>query len=304
MKNALARLDRAKEQEQKLKEAFNEWVSSEAIQIIGERDPEFARYGYFVVMHKEPKENLALLAGELFNNLRAALDYVAFQIFLAASGDPDSKQAKSVAFPIVTDADRWQKTLRQNVPGVWEAAAERLQWCQPFVQFSPNTNALPALQGVGATDKHRDLVLYAMGVQGVGGIAPELKDGQSLIMMMPQPGPIVQLEQPGTLSLVYVRYAMEGEDEGKPLKIADEVLVPWSDIKELKPPPPPAVHFGFRANDGSDVSIDAVPSLISYVEQAIRLFDDLKPPPKESPVQETDEQKDAGNGEEGDQTNP
>ena len=75
--------------------------------------------------------------------------------------------------------------VKANVPNAWEEAIEKLKWCQPFVQIGPQSTVLPALRGVGATDKHHNLVLYAMGVLSIGGISPELRDEQGLI---PMPG--------------------------------------------------------------------------------------------------------------------
>jgi len=157
-KDAFARLKQARKQEQALKESFNDWVQTNGIQVVGERDPVYARYGWFVVMHREPSEHLALVAGELFNNLRSALDYVAFQIYKACGGDPTVKQAKSVAFPIVTEESKWENVVKANVPNAWDEAIEKMKWCQPFVQIGPQSTALPALRGVGATDKHHNLV--------------------------------------------------------------------------------------------------------------------------------------------------
>jgi hypothetical protein len=122
----------------------------------GERDPRFARYGWFVVMNADPSENLALLAGEIFNNLRSALDYIAHQIYLKGGGEPDAKQAKYVAFPIVTEEARWDTAVAANVPYAWHEAVEKLKWCQPFVQLGQEITALPALRvhPVGRQRRH------------------------------------------------------------------------------------------------------------------------------------------------------
>lgn len=237
LKDAFARLERAKKLEQDLRTAFNEWAQNNGIQVVGERDPVYARYVWGVVMHHEPSENVALLAGEIFNNLRSALDYIAFQIYRAGGGDSTVKQAKSVAFPIVTEEDRWDNAVKANVPNAWDEAIEKLKWCQPFVQIGPQSTALPALRGVGATDKHHNLVLYAMGVLSIGGISPELRDEQGFILLMAQPGPVVKLGEPGMIGMVYLT---KGEG-GAPI---EENFVPWSDGVELQPPPPPTVQFG------------------------------------------------------------
>lgn len=114
LKDAYARVEQAKKQESKLKLAFNEWVTDKGVEFVDEKDPVYARYGYFAVMHKEPIENLAILAGEIFNNLRSALNYVAFQIYLAGGGDPQAKMAKAVAFPIVREQEKWSNGIFQG----------------------------------------------------------------------------------------------------------------------------------------------------------------------------------------------
>jgi len=271
LKDAYARIERARKHQGELAQSFHEWTTSGGIQLIGERDPEFARYSWGVSMTAEPNENLALLAGEIFNNLRSALDYVAFQIYLTGGGDATAKQAKAVAFPIVTEEEKWKKVVIANVPNAWGEAIEKLTWCQPFVQIGPQSNVLPALRGVGATDKHHNLVLYAMGVFGIGGIGPELGEDKSMIMMMAQPGPEVKLNEPGLIGMVYVR-------ESNSPEYPNEALIPWSSGFQLEAPPPPNAQFGFRASDGSSVSLDAIPELISYVEAVVNRFAKLQTP--------------------------
>jgi hypothetical protein len=63
----------------------------------------------------------------------------------------------------------------------------------------------------------------------------------------------------------------------------DEGLIPWADGVELQQPPPPRVSFGFRASEDSEIVIDAIPSLISYVEQIVNRFAKLKTPPADTP---------------------
>jgi hypothetical protein len=267
--DAFARLERARKQSGELSRGFMDWRKSGGLECIGERDPQFARYGWFVVMNAQPTHNLALIAGEIFNNLRSALDYIAFQIHLQGGGAPETKQAKSVAFPIVTEEDRWDKVVAANVPFAWDEAIEKLKWCQPFVQLGQEITARPALRGVGATDKHRSLVLYAMGVFSISGTHPGASPGQSFVMLMAQPGPVVRLGQPALLGSVFLT---------NDLKSGDEALVRWSEGVNLEPPPPPGVNFGFRASDNSEITIDAIPLLISYVEQILRRFEKLEDP--------------------------
>ena len=271
LKDAYARIERAKELHRELGGAWHQWNEADGIQLICERDPEHARYVWGVVMHSEPERNLALIAGEIFNNLRSALDYIAFQIFVAGGGDRTTKQAKSVAFPIVTEEERWGNAVKANVPYAWDEAVLKLQWCQPFVQIGPQSTALPALRGVGATDKHHNLVLYAAPVTMVEAIAPDLSDGLSMIAMMVVPGPTLAVNEPGIVAEVCVH-------EGNSDSVGGRVLVPWSSGIELKQPGSPRVQFGFRASDGSEVTIDAIDGLIFYVEEMVKRFSTITTP--------------------------
>jgi len=92
-----------------------------------------------------------------------------------------------------------------------------------------------------------------------------------VIMMMAQPGPLVKPDEPGIVGMVYIT-------KGKSPSLDEENLVPWSEGVELQEPPPPTVQFGFRATDGSEVTIDAIPSLISYVEEILNRFSNLSTP--------------------------
>lgn len=278
LKDAFTRVERAKEQHRELGGVWHEWNKSCGIQLICERDPEYARYVWALVMNAEPEKNLALIAGEIFNNLRSALDYIAFQIFVEGGGDRTSKQAKSVAFPIVTEEERWDNAVKTNVPYSWDEATQKLQWCQPFVQIGPQSAALPALRGVGATDKHHNLVLYAAPVSMVEAIAPDLSEGLNLIAMMAVPGPTVAVDEPGIVAQVYVYEGCDSDD-------TEQILVPWSSGIDLKQPGPPRVQFGFRASDGSEVTIDAIDSLIFYVEEIVKRFSVIATPvPAPSPA--------------------
>ncbi|MGY4650190.1 hypothetical protein [Mycobacterium sp. URHB0021] len=271
LNDSLACIELAKKQSQELNAVFGRWAKSQGIEAICVRDRQYARYTWAIAMYREPEQNLTSLAGELVNNLRIALDYVALQIYQAGGGDPAARQAESVSFPIVDDEKDWEKAVSDHVPFAWDEAKQKLQWCQPFVQIGPQTSALPALRGVGARDKHHNLVLYAMAVFGVGDVAPDLGDDIETTIKMAQPGPDLSLDRPAIISEAYLQTA----DSVPP----NVVLIPWSSGIKFDPPPAPGTEFGFRATDGSNVSINAIPVLISYVEQLVKRFEQLEPPP-------------------------
>ncbi len=158
--------------------------------------------------------------------------------------------------------------MAAKVPHAWDEAAEKLQWCQPFVQLPPNDTALTALQGIGATDKHREIVLCASALLSISAISPDLGPDGGMTMMAAHPGPAVEVGKPGVLGMVYRHTGEMNEEE----------LVRWGPGVELAQPPDPTIVFDFRANDNSHVQIDAIPHLIEHVGHVLERFSDLKTP--------------------------
>jgi hypothetical protein len=122
-----ARIAEAKGQYGELRGVFSGWMESGGISVRSGRHPQFAMYIWEVAVTTEPAKNLPLMTGQIINNIRSALEYVAFQVFLVAGGTPDGKLADKVAFPIVNTPDPWDSVVKKKVPGVWPEAAELMR---------------------------------------------------------------------------------------------------------------------------------------------------------------------------------
>ena len=276
LKDARERLKHAKKQHERLTEAFGKWNQTGGIQLIGRRHPEFCLFQYNVHVTQDPEENLSILAGDVVHNLRVCLDYIATAIYTAGGGDIQSDQIKAVQFPIVRDEQQWAKTVAHNVPFAWDEAIEKLQWCQPYVQFQPNTEVLPVIQGLGSTDKHQNLILFAMAVMAINGISPEFTGDLNMNMLIAHPAPAIEIGEPKMLGRVYLEHGDAG--------IQSPNFARWSEGIDFREPKPPEVVFGFRANDGSEVRYNDLPHLIAHVEQILELFAKLKIPATTTPT--------------------
>jgi hypothetical protein len=233
-------------------------------------------YIWEVAVVTEPAKNLPLITGQIIHNIRSALEYVAFQVFLAADGTPDGKLADKVAFPIVNTPDPWDSVVKKKVPGAWPEAADLMKAAQPFSQTGEEANALPTLPGLGGTDKHRNLVLCAAAAFSGHAIWPAGKGFGVEIRLARAPGdigkgPVVPIK-PG--SAVEVARAFVYPD---PAPYDDAVLL-WASGIDFKLPPPPTVDFAFRANNGSEVSLFALGNLIDHVAAIVESFADLQRP--------------------------
>jgi hypothetical protein len=175
LSDSLARIAEAKVQYCELMNVFMGWMESGGIGVRTVRHPQFAMYRWEVAVSTEPAKNLPLVTGQIINNIRSAVEYVAFQVYLVAGGTPDGKLADKVAFPIVNTADSWDSVVKKKVPGVWPEAADLMKAARPFALTGEEVNTFPVLRGLGGTDKHRNLVLYAAAAFSANAIWPSGK---------------------------------------------------------------------------------------------------------------------------------
>jgi len=276
LSDSRARIAEAKGQHGELMNVFMGWMESGGIGVRIHRHPQFAMYRWEVAVTTDPPKNLSLMAGQIINNIRSALEYVAFQIYLVAGGTPDGKLANEVAFPIVNTAAPWDSVMKKKVPGVWPEAAELMRAAQPFSRTGKDVNALPTLRGLGGTDKHRNLVLCAAAAFSANAIWPSGKRIGVDIWLDRAPGdidkgPVVPIK-PGT-SVQVARVSVY--PEGVPY---DDAVMLWASGIDFKQPPPPNVDFSFRANSGSEVSLFAFSDLIDHVARIVESFADLRGP--------------------------
>jgi hypothetical protein len=76
-----ARIAEAKGQYGELMGVFDGWMANGGIGVRTVRHPHFAMYIWEVAVTTEPAKNLSLMTGQIINNIRSALEYVAFQVF-------------------------------------------------------------------------------------------------------------------------------------------------------------------------------------------------------------------------------
>jgi hypothetical protein len=268
-----ARIAEARAQCSDLMNVFNGWIEGGGIGVRSRRDPEFAMYLWEVAVTAEPAKNLPVMIGQIINNIRSALEYVAFQIFLVAGGAPDGKLADKVAFPIVNTPGSWGSVVKKKVPGVWPEAADLMKAAQPFSQTDDERSALPTLRGLGGTDKHRNLVLCAAAAFSGSANLPKGNGFGVEIRLARAPGdiykgPVVPIK-PG--EAIEVARAFVFPD---PAPYDDAVFL-WASGIDFKLPPPPTVDFAFRANNGCEVSLFALGNLVEHVAAIVESFADL-----------------------------
>jgi hypothetical protein len=109
----LAKVDRAKKHGEELSAALVAYRDSKPSKVITRRDPESRRLNYILESFEHPPAGLASVVGDVFQNLRSALDHLAYQLVLVGTGKDASEV--DIYFPIATDAKHFAKLLSSGL---------------------------------------------------------------------------------------------------------------------------------------------------------------------------------------------
>ena len=74
----------------------------------------------------------SLVAGDALYNFRAALEYLAWHL-VRAGMEPQPKNPRAVQFPIFTDKEVFDKSIKTRLPGVKPAHLEIVEKYQPYI---------------------------------------------------------------------------------------------------------------------------------------------------------------------------
>jgi hypothetical protein len=143
-----------------------------------EEDPETNEQFFQLRELRRPDESLGILIGDFLNNLRSALDHLAFQLVkhpVVASKEPPTPD-RQIQFPICDDSEKFKAAkwrLRGAAPGV-EALVETLQ---PYPGRTPPLasyhSRLSILRDLNDWDKHRLVHVVENQLADIGFLNPE-----------------------------------------------------------------------------------------------------------------------------------
>jgi hypothetical protein len=103
-----------------------------------------------------------LTASDVLSNYKTALDYVAYQLFIASGGDPESRGAEKIYYPIAATAEAWSAQRSGLIKGVNDALADHVKATQPCYRSDPGVRPLLDLAFFTRPDKHRELLSMGM----------------------------------------------------------------------------------------------------------------------------------------------
>jgi hypothetical protein len=166
-RGALLKLDRASEHRQMVDIELNSYLGREPFTTTGKASVEGP--GVDLRMTEPIPEHLAVLIGDCVQNMRVALDYLAWQSALRNHAKPQ----RFTSFPILASRDGWvgsgkqlgaKRTTCKDVGTDAQAVIESLQ---PYQQrFAPDPDPLWILNELARVDRHQVLHIAAASFSG------------------------------------------------------------------------------------------------------------------------------------------
>lgn len=246
---------------------FNDWADAN-VHLVYARDPRVWIECFEVFIVDPPPGDLGLTIGDFLSNAQAALDYAAWEIFLAAGGSPDHRRAGRVYFPILQQADGWTALFKDKLPMSWPDAEAAMR-AEQDDQEEPRDNMFTRLSRLANSQKHRALHLIAVSPESSASfIAPEIPDEYEITMGIHLSHPPIE----SMSSIRLVEYNIHRADDPLALPVPrDEVISEFSK--------PDAPEWAFALTDGAaTVQLSHLVVMLRRVRRAVDNLAKLDPP--------------------------
>ena len=133
------------------REPYERWLEYE------DYTDEVREYTVFAVVEEEPPSRLGVIAGDVIQNLRSALDHLVW----AYTGP--GLRGTDTGFPIVARPRNFEASAAKRIPGVSEAVRALIERSQPYHWGSARRDhPLFILKNLSNIDKHRTLLPVAL----------------------------------------------------------------------------------------------------------------------------------------------
>ena len=156
-----SKVERAKQHISQLQLRLRTFAKTEPYRISTKRDPETRELLYYVESISEVPVTVLLILGDVLNNLRSALDHVAYQLVMVGTG---TAPGKHVYFPIAEDATSYQAAISGKVKGARQGAIKVIEAIEAYK--GGKGHQLWVLNKLNNIDKHRLLLAVLAHYQG------------------------------------------------------------------------------------------------------------------------------------------
>jgi hypothetical protein len=190
-----AKIERAKKHIHDLETAMQAFRDSKPYGSIIEDDPQSGDKVHRLKIFADTPREFAMIVGDAVHNLRASLDYLAWQLVEANRCVPDNK----TAFPIHDTASKYIAHAPRQVQGVSPAAKNLIEAVQPY---KTGYGDIGILHQLDIRDKHHLMVVTAFGNKGIAMGATVAAMARGGIQMQLGNGGTIGAKPDGTLTML------------------------------------------------------------------------------------------------------
>lgn len=148
-----SKIDRAKKHLEELQKEIDTFFKLQPYKISTKRDPETKRHIYYLTDVMNVPDKIALISGDVIQNLRSALDHLAYDLFVQEN--KGALSAKHIYFPIEKDLPSYEREKERKTKGI---SSEKLKLIDSIKPYKGGNNTLWALATLNNIDKHRLLI--------------------------------------------------------------------------------------------------------------------------------------------------
>jgi len=251
-----SKIDRAKQLKEELQKALKFFFDSQPYKIGTKSDPQSKRLIYYITKADKVPEEIALITGDIIQNLRSSLDHLAYKLFTAGPGN--GTNGRHIYFPIAEDFDQYEKDKSRKTEGLTHQAKDLIDAIKPY---KDGNDILWKIHRLNIIDKHRLLVT-------VGSSFGSMDIGAHLQESMNRAFP--------DLKVPAIPLFIKPADILFPLKAGDELFV---DGPDAEPIPNMQFKFNIVLNELGIIEgeplIDTIQSMINEVEGLASKFKSL-----------------------------
>lgn len=208
------KIERAKKHIQELRLELQAFFDTRPYVVGTKRSPETRQLIYYLIDVRQTPAMIPVIAGEVLQNFRSALDHLAYQLVLIGTGQPGP--FPHVYFPIFDSAEKYEAGKMRQIRGMRQEAIDALDALKPY---GGGNEVLWRIHRLNNVDKHRLLITVGSAFTGLD-IAPHM---MSLVAKtLPK-----DFEGIPVLPAIFLRPA----DRLFPLKAGDELFIDHPDAE-------------------------------------------------------------------------
>lgn len=242
------KVERAKEHIRNLQIEITAFLKTNPYKIGTKQNSQTRQLIYYVSSVEEIPSHIALITGDVLQNLRSSLDHLAWRLVEANGQRP----TRDTAFPIYDDAAKYKTGYLRQVKGMSGAAINAIDGIKPYQGGNDTIWRLHRLNNI---DKHRIVIT-------VGSAFHSVDLGAHMFARMAEMVPALANTEP-------LHAFFRGADRLFPLKTGDELLIDAPDAKVNE-----KMQFAFDVAFGEPQILEGGP-LIETLQEFAEVVDKL-----------------------------